>query len=154
MTVAESIAHVSNRFYDAIRSGEAREAAERPAVKGDLDSLSGQKYFLLTTYKRSGEPVSTPLWFGLADGKLYFRTYADTAKLKRIRREPRVLVGPCDPRGKPKGPMIEARAHPLSSDEESVAEQAIRSNYGVFRRIYLATFSGRVADTYVEVTPV
>jgi PPOX class probable F420-dependent enzyme len=153
MTVAERIAHASNHLYDAIRSREARDVAERPSTKGDLDSLRGQKYFLLTSYKRSGEPVSTPLWFGLAGGRLYFRTYADTVKLKRIRREPRVLVGPCDPRGKPKGPMIEARARPLGPDEEGVAEQAIRSNYGVMRRLYLASFSGRVADTYVEVTP-
>ena len=152
MTVAERIAHASNHLYDAIRSPKAREAAERP-TRGDLESLRDEKYFLLTSYRRSGEPISTPLWFGLSDGKLYFRTYADTAKLKRIRREPRVLVGPCDPRGKPKGPMIEAQARPLGRDEEDVAERAISSNYGLMRRIYLASFSGRVADTYVEVTP-
>ena len=153
MSVAERIAHGTNRLYDAVRSPRANEVGERPPVKGDLDSLRGEKYFLLTTYKRSGDPVSTPLWFGLADGKLYFRTYADTAKLKRLRREPRVLIGPCDARGKPKGPMIEARARPLGEDEEAVAERAIRGNYGLMRRLYLASFSGRVADTYVEVTP-
>jgi len=152
MTVAERIAHASNRLYDATRSPKARQAAEG-ATSGDLAALEGQKHVLVTTFKRSGEPVSTPLWFGLDGGKLYFRTYADTVKLKRIRNNPRVLVGPCDPRGNPKGPMVEARARPLSQDEESLAEQAIGRNYGVFRRLYLAAFSGRVPDTYVEVTP-
>jgi uncharacterized protein len=153
MTVAERIAHGTNRFYDAIRSAKAQEAAERPAETGNLDSLDGGKYCLLTTFKASGDPVATPLWFGLTDGKLYFRTYADAAKAKRIRNDSRVLVGLCDGRGNPKGPMVEARARLLSEAEESVAEQAIRGNYGLFRRFYLAAFSGRVADTYVEVTP-
>ena len=153
MTVAERIADASNRLYDAIRSPKAREAAERPAAKGNLDSLGGHKYCLVTTFKRSGEPVPTPLWFGLADGKLYFRTYSDTGKAKRIRNDSHVLVGACDPRGNPKGQMVEARARLLPEAEESVAEQAIRGNYGLFRRFYLAAFSGRVSDVYVEVTP-
>jgi hypothetical protein len=41
----------------------------------------------------------------------------------------------------------------LPESEESVAEQAIRANYGLSRRLYLAAFSGRVPDTYAEVTP-
>jgi hypothetical protein len=153
MSVAVRLAHASNRLYDAIRSPRAREAAEQPAAKGDFDSLRGHKHCLLTTFKQSGEPVSTPVWFGLADGKLYFRTYADAVKIRRIRSDPRVLVGSCDPRGKPKGPMIEARARLLDAAAEGRAEQAIRSNYGLSRRIYLAGFSGRVPDTYVEVSP-
>jgi PPOX class probable F420-dependent enzyme len=153
MTVAQSIAHLSNRFYDAIRSSSARKAAEHPVAEGNLDALEGHKYCLVTTFKRSGEPVATPLWFGLGDEKLYFRTYADAAKAKRIQNDQRVLVGPCDARGNPKGPMIEARARLLPESEESVAEQAIRANYGLSRRLYLAAFSGRVPDTYAEVTP-
>ena len=153
MTVAERLAHASNRLYDSIRSPHAREAAEQPAAKGDFEPLRGHKHCLLTTFRRSGEPVATPVWFGLADGRLYFRTYADTVKIKRIRSDPRVLVGPCDARGKPKGPMIEARARLLDAAQEQTAEGAIRGNYGLSRRLYLAGFSGRVADTYVEVTP-
>jgi PPOX class probable F420-dependent enzyme len=107
----------------------------------------------LTSFKRSGEPISTPLWFGLADGKLYFRTYADAVKLKRIRNDPRVLIGPCDPRGKPKGQMVEARARVLPEAEKPRAERAVQSNYGLFRRLYKASFSGRVEDAYVEVIP-
>jgi PPOX class probable F420-dependent enzyme len=108
---------------------------------------------VVTTFKRSGEPVPTPLWFGLAGGKAFFRTYADAAKLKRIRNNPRVLIGPCDPRGKPKGEMVEARARIVSEDEKPEAERAVQSNYGLFRRLYKAGFSGRVEDSYVEVTP-
>jgi uncharacterized protein len=152
MTVAERLAHGSNRIYLRIRHPAAWQG--KTSSDRGFASLRGYKNALLHTFRRSGEAVPTPVWFGLADGKLYFRTYADTAKLKRIRRNPRVLVGPCDVRGKPKGPMIEARARLLEPGEEPAAEQAIRSNYGLFRRFYLAGFSGRVPDTYVEVTPV
>jgi uncharacterized protein len=153
MTVAERIAGASNRLYDAVRSSRAHEAAEHGAGRADLSSLEGHKYCLLATFKRSGEPVPTPVWFGLTDGKLYFRTYADAAKIKRIRRNPRVLVGPCDLRGNPKGPMLEASARVLPADEEEIAEDAIRSNYGLFRRFYEASFAMRVEGAYVEVTP-
>jgi uncharacterized protein len=136
-----------------MRSPKARDAVERRSGRGSLDALEGHKYCLLTTFRRDDEAVPTPVWFGLAEARLYFRTYADAAKLKRIRNNPRVLVGPCDPRGKPKGEMIEARARILPAEEREKAERAVQSNYGLFRRLYRASFSGRVEDAYVEVTP-
>jgi uncharacterized protein len=151
MTVAERIAEASNRFYLRIRHPQAWEtASSRP---GTFDLLQGHKYILLHTFRRSGEGVPTPVWFGLADGKLYFRTYADAPKVKRIRANPRVLVAPCDVRGKPKGDSIEARARVLSQPEEAAAEKAIQSNYGLFRRLYEASFAMKVEGTYVEVEP-
>ena len=152
MTVAERIANASNRLYDGMRSSRARDAAES-GERGGLDALRGHKYCLLTTYKRSGEAVPTPVWFGLDEGKLYFRTYADAVKIKRIRNNPRVLVGPCDLRGAPKGPMVEATARVLGPDEEANAERVVQSNYGLFRRIYEKSFAMRVEGAYVEVKP-
>jgi PPOX class probable F420-dependent enzyme len=154
MSVAQRIAQASDRFYDAIRSGKADQAPERAERSGNLDALEGHKYCLVTTYKRDGEAVPTPVWFGLADGRLYFRTYTHSYKLKRLQRNPRVLVGPCNTRGVPKGPMVEAAARHLTSDQErEAAEGAIQSNYGLFRRIYEGWFSMKVPDAYVEVTP-
>ena len=151
MSVAERVADASNRFYLRIRHPRAWEA--EPAATGSFDSLTGHKYALLHTFRRSGEAVPTPVWFGLAGGKLYFRTYAEAAKIKRIRSNPRVLVGPCDVRGKPKGELIEARARVLSAGEEARAEKAIQSNYGLFRRIYEGSFAMKVDGAYVEVEP-
>jgi PPOX class probable F420-dependent enzyme len=151
LTVWERIAHLTNRFYLRMRAPQAWQA--QSSSEHGFESLRGYKNALLYTFRRSGEAVPTPVWFGLADGKLYFRTYADTAKLKRIRRDSRVRVGPCDIRGRPSGPVVEGHARLLEADGEPGAEAAIRSNYGLFRRLYLAGFSGRVPDTYVEVTP-
>jgi PPOX class probable F420-dependent enzyme len=152
MTVAERIRDATDKIYLRMRDPRAWEA--QSSETASLESLRGHRNALLHTFRKSGEAVPTPVWFGLADGKLYFRTYADSAKVKRIRANPRVLIGPCDVRGKPLGPMLEARGRPLAEDEETVAEQAIRRNHGLFRRLYLAGFSGRVPDTYVEVIPV
>ena len=151
MTVAERIADASNRFYLRIRHPRAWEtASSRP---GTFDSLQGHKYVLLHTFRRSGEGVPTPVWFGLADGTLYFRTYADAPKVTRIRANPRVLLGPCDVRGKPKGDLIEGRARVLPVAEEGAAEKAIQANYGLFRRFYESSFAMKVEGAYVEVAP-
>jgi len=151
MSVAERLADASNRFYLRLRHPRAWEAES--AHRGSFDSLRGHKYALLHTFRKSGEAVPTPVWFGLAGGKLYFRTYANAAKIRRIRQNPRVLAGPCDARGKPKGSLIEARARVLSASEEARAEEAIQSNYGLFRRLYEGGFAMKVEGAYVEVEP-
>jgi uncharacterized protein len=151
MTVSDRLADASSRFYLRIRHPQAWQAEF--AAAGNFDSLHGHKYALLHTFRKSGEAVPTPVWFGLADGKLYFRTYADAPKVRRIRNNPRVLVGPCDVRGKPKGPLGEGRARVLSAAEKGAAERAIQSNYGLFRRIYEGSFAMKVEGAYVEVEP-
>jgi uncharacterized protein len=144
-----------NRLFDRIRSPAAAEAATRPGEGGRFDSLAASKYALLVTFKRSGDPVPTPIWFGLDDdGRLYVRTEADSAKVRRVRRDAHVRVGACDVRGKPRGPMIEGRARVVASEEEEHAERALQAHYGLGRRIYEGT-AGAVAGemAYIEVTP-
>ena len=139
----------SNKLYDSIRASDAATVAE-PTVSG-FAHLAGHKYCLIVSFKRSGERVPTPVWFGLdADGKLYFRSYADGAKLRRIRNDSRVLVAPCSNRGKPLGPAAEGRARVLGPEDDH-AERIIQSNYGRFRQIYTA---GNDDAAYVEVVPV
>lgn len=63
-------------------------------------TLAEETYVSLTTLKRSGEAVSTPVWvMGLGDGRLAISTGADSWKVKRARRDPRVMLQPCDRRG-------------------------------------------------------
>jgi PPOX class probable F420-dependent enzyme len=146
------LAVLSNRFYDSIRRNDAVTIAEGEAGARGFGHLKGP-YCLVATYKRSGEPVATPLWYGVDDeGRVYFRTYAGAVKLKRIRNNPRVRVAPSTMRGKPKGLSAEGTARVLDSSEEPHAEEAIQSNYGLFRRIYERT-GGNIDAVYVEVTP-
>ena len=147
-----NLAERSNRFYDAIRREDAATIAEGEPVASGFGHLSGP-YCLVATYKRSGEAVATPLWYGVDDqGRLYFRTYAHAAKVKRIRNNARVRVAPSTMRGKPKGPAAEGTARILSPGEQPHAEEAIQSNYGLFRRVY-ERGAGNFDAVYVEVTP-
>ena len=156
MTLGQRLAALSNRFYDRMRHRDAYTAARGPATAEGFGALRGHKYCLLVTYKRSGEPVPTPVWFGLdAEGKLYVHTESDAAKLKRIRHDARVRVAPANVRGKPVGPVAEGSARVLPPAEHDRAERALRANYGLGRRIYEGMGSGPlgVATTYLEVTP-
>ena len=138
----------SNRFYDAIRARDAASVDE-PTASG-FGHLAGHQYCLVVSFRRSGERVPTPVWFGVdAEGTLHFRSYADGAKLRRIANNPRVLVAPCNMRGKPLGPAAEGRARILGPEDEH-AERTIQSNYGRFRQVYT---SGSDPAVYVEVKP-
>ena len=147
------LAELSNRFYDSIRREDAVRIAEGGTGARGFGHLRGP-YCLVATYKRSGEPVATPLWYGVDDqGRLYFRTYAGSVKVKRIRNNPRVRVAPSTMRGKPSGPSAEGKARVLAPSDEPHAEETIQSNYGLFRRVYERAGANFDA-VYVEVTPV
>lgn len=120
-----------------------------------FEHLLGHKYCLLVTYRRSGEAVPTPVWFGLDDRKLYARSERDVAKVKRIRNDPRVRVAPCTVRGKPLGPPAEGRARVLDEPEdEQKAEVALSANYGLGRTVYERAGDALGAETvYLEIAP-
>lgn len=63
-------------------------------------ALVDEKYVSLTTYRKSGEAVATPVWVvGLSDGRLGVWTATDSGKVKRLRNDPRVMVQPSHVRG-------------------------------------------------------
>ncbi|MGH9261006.1 MAG: hypothetical protein ACRD08_14110, partial [Acidimicrobiales bacterium] len=70
MSLAERIARASDRLYDRTRSPKARDVAEA-APTGSLGDLRSRKYCVVVTYKKDGEPVPSPLWFGTGNGKVY-----------------------------------------------------------------------------------
>jgi PPOX class probable F420-dependent enzyme len=66
-------------------------------------ALSDEKYMLLTTFKRDGNAVASPVWVvGLDDGKIGFWTSSGSGKAKRLAHTAKVTVQPCDARGKVK----------------------------------------------------
>lgn len=154
MTIGEKVAAASNRFTDRVRDKRAAGIVEGEAQASGFDALQGHKYCIVVTYKRSGEGVPTPVWFGVADGKLYFRSEAAVAKVKRIRATGRARVAPCDSRGKPLGPATDATARILPPDEEAVAEAALKDNYGLGRKLFEGVAMNLGPEgVYVEVTP-
>ena len=116
--------------------------------------IAASKQISLTTYRRDGTPVSTPVWHVAEGSTLTTVSAADAWKVKRIRNNPRVLIGPCTFRGKPLGPMAEGRARVLPPEDETIAEAAIQSNYGLGRRAYkLSADRASAGSVYLEITP-
>lgn len=111
-------------------------------------AISGQKYISLTTFRKNGAGVATPVWFGEEDGKLYVMTASRLGKYKRIRNNQQVRVAPCTIRGKVTGPEFPAVACILPPEEHQRARQTINRKYWMAR---LPLIWGRT-DVYLELT--
>jgi uncharacterized protein len=117
-------------------------------------NLEGYKNANLATFRKSGEPVVTPVWYAVLDDKLYVRTGAGSGKAKRIRNDPRVRLAPATVRGKRIGPESEARARILGPGEEDLIEKAtklLRQRYRTMPIVDL--FVGREEHAILEIEP-
>ncbi|MFB7514893.1 PPOX class F420-dependent oxidoreductase [Streptomyces sp. NPDC056144] len=63
------------------------------------DELQRGRYVSLTTFRKNGTGVATPVWYAVEGSELYAWTRADSWKVKRLRNDPRVTVAVCDVRG-------------------------------------------------------
>jgi PPOX class probable F420-dependent enzyme len=112
-------------------------------------ALSDEKYMLLTTFRRDGTPVSTPVWVVALDGDIVgFWTSSGSGKAKRLAHTARVTVQPSDARGRIKQGSVptEATARIVTgSDFEAIRERVI-AKYGFMTKITkaLGTIGGIV----------
>lgn len=95
--------------------------------------IANHKYISLTTFRKSGVGVATPVWFGERDGKLYVMTRSDSGKYKRLRNNPAVRIAPCNIRGKVIGPDFPAQARVLPAGDWPQARTTIRRKYWLAR---------------------
>ena len=93
--------------------------------------LAGEQYVLLTTFRRDGRAVPTPVWVAAYDGGLGVWTVADSGKVKRARRDGHVTIAACDRRGRPTGPVVDATATVLDAAGTAAVRAAVRRKYGV-----------------------
>jgi PPOX class probable F420-dependent enzyme len=111
-------------------------------------AIRGQKYICLTTFRKNGEKVSTPVWFGEEGDKLYVMTRSDMGKVKRLRNNLQVLVAPCTIRGKVTGPEYPAVVRILPPEEHAHPRQTINCKYLMAR----LTQPWSKADVYLEIS--
>ena len=111
--------------------------------------IHGQRYISLATFRKTGVPICTPIWFAEEDDKLYFMTNSKLGKVKRIRNNPQVKIAPCTLRGKIIGPEFSATARILPTENATRIRRAINAKYWLARLPLL----WRNTDTYVELTP-
>lgn len=86
------------------------------------------------TYRKSGQPMPSPVNFCVSDGKLYLRSERDTGKVTRL-RNPRVLLVPCGLRGKPTGEAVAATGRILPSEEAARADAIVAANWSPGMRL-------------------
>ncbi|MDQ0718259.1 PPOX class probable F420-dependent enzyme [Streptomyces luteogriseus] len=102
-----------------------------------LDELGAGKYLLVTSYRKNGTPVATPVWVVRDGDALGAWTSADSWKVKRIRNRADVLVGPCDLRGNPTGDQVPATAEICDAATTGRYRQLIGRKYGLTGRLTL-----------------
>ena len=107
-----------------------------------MSALPHSTYVSLTTFRRSGVPVATPVWAAPDGESLIVWTRADSGKVKRLRHTARVTVAPCDVRGRVKGAAVEGTADFVDRSGWPRAIAALRRAYGL--RFQLGYVSGRL----------
>jgi len=102
-------------------------------------TLSDEKYVAFTTFRKTGEPVTSPVWIvPVSDGRVGFWTAMGTGKTKRLRNNPQVTLQPSDVRGR-----VKAGTVPVSATAEMVqsgrlfdeVHGRVREKYGAMTRI-------------------
>jgi uncharacterized protein len=102
-----------------------------------IDELAQGKYLSLTTFRRDGTAVATPVWLVRDGDALRVITQADSGKAKRLRKDSRVLVAPCDARGNLKGEQVEGTATLEDAAETARTAQLIEKRYGVLGKLFM-----------------
>jgi PPOX class probable F420-dependent enzyme len=123
-------------------------------------ALGEEKFVALTTFRRSGVPVPTPVWVARDGDALVVTTPAGSGKVKRLRHNPRVELVPCSRRGR-----VRNGASPVAGTAEIVGDNedalrltdALRRKYGVEFRLVMAVErlvrSGQARRVILRITP-
>ena len=103
-----------------------------------MTALGEEKYLLLTTFRKDGRAVATPVWAAdLGDGTVGFWTSSGSGKAKRLAHTERVTVQPCDARGRVKegSNVTEATAMLVTGDQLDAIGEKIRAKYGFMTKV-------------------
>ena len=102
----------------------------------DFSVVEGGKYISLTTFRKSGKPVATPVWFVEKEGKICVWTQSHSGKMKRLRHDSRVTLAPCTMGGKVIGPTVEGIARLVSPQEKEEVRLLLLAKYGWMQRLF------------------
>jgi uncharacterized protein len=121
----------------------ATQTIERPVQRpaADLEALFPGRYLSVTSFKRDGTGVATPVWFVCDGSRLLALTDLHSAKVRRVRRDPRVLVASCRADGKLHREPVPARAEVLTAtrDLERV-QKLLLGRYKLTYRIVMLVY--------------
>jgi hypothetical protein len=117
-------------------------------------NLACHQYMLLSTFRKNGQEVPTPVWFTQSEGKLYVYTRPGSGKIKRIRANGRAAMAPCDARGTLLGQSVPGKARILPPEDAKWVEQLFVTKYGMqFRMFSFVGWMQRAKPAYIEIAP-
>ncbi|WP_020657711.1 PPOX class F420-dependent oxidoreductase [Amycolatopsis benzoatilytica] len=102
----------------------------------ELERLAAEKYVVLTTFRRDGRAVPTPVWASRDGDELVLFSERTAGKVKRIRNNGDVRLQACDLRGRRlHGAEATGTARLLDADGSEHARRVIARDYGVVGRV-------------------
>jgi uncharacterized protein len=128
-------------------------------------ALENEKYILLTTFRRDGTPVATPVWIvSLGGGKFGFTTSSGSGKAKRLAHTSHVIIQPSDARGRTKkgSSATDATALIVTGADHDAIMSKVKAKYGFVTHItrFLGFIGGLIkrkripyGDLGVVITP-
>jgi PPOX class probable F420-dependent enzyme len=104
----------------------------------DRTAVLTAQYVALTTYRRDGTPVTTPVWAAAEGESLYLFSNAAAGKVKRLRNSSRAAIAPCTATGKVTGAQLPAEAFNLTNDQMPKVWRLLTKKYGMAARLFVA----------------
>jgi uncharacterized protein len=112
----------------------------------DVERLGRGNYLLVTTFRKDGTPVPTPVWVARDGGELIVWTQSAAGKVKRVRNNPAVELAECDLRGRARGETVKGTARILDADETERGRRVLKKKYGISGHVVIGAskvFRGR-----------
>ena len=104
----------------------------------DRTAVLTAQYVALTTYRRDGTPVTTPVWAAAEGESLFLFSNAAAGKVKRLRNSSRAAIAPCTATGKVTGAQLPAEAFNLTNDQMPKVWRLLTKKYGMAARLFVA----------------
>ncbi len=103
--------------------------------------LKSAKYVSLITFRKSGEPVRSPVWFaqfGESPNSYGVITETNVGKVKRIRANSKIEIQVCDIKGgvEPDAPKFSGVARLVIGDQAVAVRKAISKRYGLTYKLF------------------
>ena len=100
-------------------------------------SLGDARFVSLTTFRRTGEPVATPVWVARDGEELLVLTPRGSGKVRRLRADPRVELRRCGRFGAVVAGAPTVRGAAQVVDDPGPARRAVAAKYPVEHRVVL-----------------
>lgn len=120
-----------------------------------LTTIGQASYALVTTFRKDGRAVPTPVWVARDGDALAIWSVTDAGKIKRLRRNGDLLIGPCDVRGRPLGDQVQGHGVILDAGETERIRGLFKRKYGLLGRLTLwgsVIRRGRTGTVAVRIT--